>query len=127
MSELSYVVQVLSLFQKMDNESELFWRVDGDDVRFFVNCSDCFFWGAADAEDITPETLPELEQAIEDAQNLDDPQAWWIPVLYAARRRKMRPQGALYEEKYLPPRCWPLFDACGPIREVGFPNPVAHP
>lgn len=41
--------------------------------------------------------------------------------LFAARVRGMRPQGAAYT--FYPPETWPLFDACGPEREIGFGNP----
>lgn len=41
--------------------------------------------------------------------------------LFACRSRKMRPQGACYPDDH--PELWPLFDACGPEREVGMGNP----
>jgi hypothetical protein len=44
-------------------------------------------------------------------------------TLYACRRKHMRPQGASYpSDKEL----WPLFDACGPEREISLGNPC-HP
>ncbi|UDL15984.1 hypothetical protein QEH42_gp234 [Microbacterium phage Pumpernickel] len=44
-----------------------------------------------------------------------------LPLLFAAKSRKMRPQGAYY--KSIPENIWHLFDACGPEREVGMGNP----
>jgi len=43
-------------------------------------------------------------------------------LLYCARKRKMRPQGAMYE--YLNKENWPLFDECGPVREKSLSNPL---
>lgn len=45
--------------------------------------------------------------------------------LFAARMRKMRPQGASYS--LYPPSIWPLFDACGSVRETGLGNPQPQP
>lgn len=44
-----------------------------------------------------------------------------ISLLFSARSRGMRPQGAYY--KLFPRDTWELFDACGPEREVGVGNP----
>ncbi len=102
-----------------------------------LDCSDIFFWGSADSEEVTTETWPLLEQTVADVKVLYDrwkpqrggedhggdafrlagPLCW----LYAARVRKQRPQGASYS--YFPRDLWPLFDACGPDRATGLGNP----
>lgn len=41
--------------------------------------------------------------------------------LYSCRIEGMRPQGAVY--RHNKKELWPLFDACGPEREVGLGNP----
>ena len=41
--------------------------------------------------------------------------------LYCARKRSMRPQGALYS--CIPEEHWDLFNKCGPEREVHAGNP----
>lgn len=46
-------------------------------------------------------------------------------LLWCARQRATRPQGAYY--KHLDPRLHHLFDAVGPEREVGLGNPDPHP
>jgi hypothetical protein len=56
-----------------------------------VLCNDFFFWARSDAVDVTEETLPELEKAILDSDNI------YGPLLYCARQREMRPQGAYYK------------------------------
>jgi len=82
----------------------------------YIDCSDLFFWGMAEGEDIE---LEAFNQAVDDCNGN-------LPVgslLYCARQREMRPQGAYYS--YFPEELWELFDACGPEREVGFGNPYA--
>lgn len=83
----------------------------------FINCNDFFAWGCADGEDINEETLPELQKAVEDCKGDMETGA----LLYCARRRKIRPQGACYS--MIPEELWPLFHDCGPERETGFGNP----
>ena len=104
-----FVMCLLALTAKHDVNDELMWT---EDLEFAVNCSDAFWWGTADVEAVTPETLPELEKALEDGGCEDG------MLLYCARRRKMRPQGAMY--KYIKkPELFNVF----PEREVGIGNP----
>lgn len=91
----------------------------------FINCNDQFCWGCADAEPLTEENFPLLEQAFKDcmeATGSNDVTSDAF-VLFVARLRKTRPQGAMYH--YLEKELWPLFDAAGPEREVGLGNPFA--
>lgn len=90
-------------------------------IKPAINCNDVFFWGSADAEDLSPETLGDLDAAIADCHGDEESGA----LLYCARRRGMRPQGAMY--KYIPKNLWAFFDACGPYRETDFFNPMEHP
>lgn len=122
MDTLEFVRRVLDLF--WENKDSLHWRVDGEyaPVSFFVMCNDFFDWACADVEAITPDNLPVLEQALKDCKALDNEE--WGAELFCARVREMRPQGAFY--KSIPEELWPLFDACGPVRQTGFGNPVAH-
>ena len=121
--EAAFLWRVLEQFA-FDYCDELFWRVDDGHLSIHVTCSDQFFWGAADCEPITPESLPELIQARRDAEAAAGDAGYDWPLLYCARRRGMRPQGAVY--KHLEPALHPLFDACGPERETGYGNPVAR-
>lgn len=131
---LRYVEKVLHLILDHDLYS-IYWRrvkndLGGWDFLADVNCNDFFFWGTSDAEDLPEEKIPELEQAIKDCEdvvlevisgrelNADD----FGPLLYCARQRRMRPQGAAYSQ-VLPEQVHYLFDACGPAREVDFVNP----
>lgn len=90
----------------------------GSDGNVYVDCSDAFFWGCADGEDISDETLEEFNQAVDDCGNLINGE-----LLYCSRKRKERPQGAMYT--YIPKRLWHLFDLCGPEKKTGLGNPCA--
>ena len=116
-------IKVLAVVARHDLTDSIGWRCDGEyaPITIWVNCNDTFAWGCADCEDLTIENLPAFEQAIKDCGAID-------PVcgsltgcdLFVARIRKQRPQGAAYpKDKAL----WPLFDECGPEREVKLGNP----
>ena len=98
----------------------LFWKVgsDGDSrpVSLFAICSDTFAWATADAEEIMPADLPLLEKCAADLGYLN---SGWLPYLYAARKRGMRPMRAFYRDMGDDSRAdlRPLFDACGPERD----------
>ena len=106
------IKEILIIFAKYDWCEGLYWDMD---LNFYVSCNDLFAWGCADAEDVTIKDLPLLKQSFEDDK-------YYGIELYCARKRKMRPQGAFY--KSFEKESWPLFDACGPEREVGFGNPL---
>ena len=86
------------------------------DPYLTVNCSDTFVWGCSDFEDITFEELPDLIECYKLSPK-------WGGELWVARKRKMRPQGASYDECY-PRSEWHLFDACGPARKAQLCDPV---
>ncbi len=114
----AFVLGVLDIIAKADAHRDLWWRTDGKyaPVRFFINCNDVFVWGSSDAEDVTQERLPILRQAYKDSKHNGG-------VLYCARVRQLRPQGAYYT--YIDKGEWPLFNAAGPERLVGPGNPYA--
>lgn len=122
LAQLDFTRRVLAVFAKADIHGDLFWRVEGSQIYFAANVSDVFAWGGADAEDITPERLPLLEQAYADLKAVGSEE--YMPDLYAARIRGMRPQGAAYPKTR---RAQALFDACGPEREIGLGNPKRPP
>src|SRR5205814_9658982 len=112
-----FIYRVVNAAQ--DAGLELMWSADEGVVHVAVNCNDTFFWGCADAEEITPENIATFEQAVADLLA----HGHLAGELFAARVRKQRPQGASYDECY-PRETWRLFDACGPIYETGLGNPV---
>lgn len=120
--------RVLSAFEGDGgaDKDELYWRVKPDGIHWFVNCNDLFWWGTADAEDLTAENVGVLEQAVADCRAAD-PVVGTLDAsrLFCCRVRRMRPQGAYYPklEKIL----WTLFDACGPERAVDYGNPKPRP
>lgn len=126
---LAFVRRVLAVYDGFDGPdgSELWWRTDGEyaPVTMFAMCNDLFFWGSADLEKITPENVVELERAVEDCKKVDEVVGVCEATsLFCCRVRGMRPQGAAYPKDK---KFWPLFDACGPEREVGLGNPKGHP
>lgn len=128
--EAGFLEEILRLAASDRIANDLMWSEEDGKLFCGVDCSDCFFWGSADAEPLTPETLPILRQALEECEAMDKEHTDWycyifVGDLFAARIRKMRPQGASYE--IYPPGLWPLFDACGPERETGLGNPHPRP
>lgn len=121
--KLEFITAVLSIVDAFDCD-EILWKVEQGNVGFFVNCSDLFFWALADCEEVRPEDLELFRQAYEDVGNIEKDAYAEAQALYCARKRGMRPQGAAYPKN---PDLWPLFDACGPVREVGIGNPRHRP
>lgn len=113
----AFINHVLRLVARHDIHNSLFWT---SDLKFCVNVNDVFWWGTGDAEEITPENINALEQAILDCEKACDIGEVYGGWLFAARNRKLRPQGASYPEER---ELWPLFDACGPERTTGHGNP----
>lgn len=116
------LANILPLFGRHNVRGYLGWSVNQDGERVYrVACSDVFYWGCADAEPIEPADIPALQQAFVDCgEHYKD-----APLLFCARKRRMRPQGALY--RHLPEPLWDLFDKAGPARDTGFGNPKSQP
>lgn len=126
MTDPIFVDGLLKLLAEYDARDSLWWSVaPSGEIRFSVLVSDDFWWGTADLEQITPENLADLRSACRDAAAAIQHGGIHGDTLFAARIRTMRPQGAVYER--LPRELWPLFDACGPEREVDVCNPKAQP
>ena len=131
--DMAFIRRLLELGEKYDLQGDIFWRCGkvygggnyDDPATFFINCSDTFWWGTADGEDVTPENIDALEKALADCKTAH-PTLGHIygTELFACRIRGLRPQGAAYPKE---PELWPLFDACGPERAVEFGNPKKHP
>jgi hypothetical protein len=120
-----FTLRVLTFIRRKDLHCVFYWKTNGEaaPLTFFLNCNDLIAWGAADCEDITPDNIERFEKAIGECEAIDSDDGAIIGCdLFVCRERKMRPQGAVYPEDR---RFWPLFDACGPEREVGLGNPFA--
>ena len=97
-----------------------------EDLDFFVMCNDWFFWGCADCEIVqSQQDVDDLRICFEDVMQVDPGQVYLALSLFAARKRKLRPQGAMYER--LHPSMYGLFDAAGEVREINTLNPVKQP
>lgn len=125
---LRFIRDVIVLTAANDAADELWWREDNGKLEVAVNCNDLFGWATADCEEITPQTLPVLRRAFEDARATHKYGHIYGTSLYAARVRGMRPQNACYPDDM--PELWPLYDDAGPAREpdtLAFGNPHQHP
>lgn len=123
-TQWSHVREVLRAFAEADCRGELFWAVQGDDVKLFADCSDWFYWATSDLEEITGADLALLQRCLADLRAIDATE--WLAELFAARKRGMRPQRPVYTQSPnhdRPPPIQPgtpifdLFMACGPERD----------
>ena len=122
MSEGPWVLELLRLFGDGDACDELRWRDDGAGLVFRVDCSDTFYWGTADCEQVTELDLPQLRRARRDARGYPGKEYLW-PALWCARNRGLRPMTAFYRQVLdgppdsgVPGTLAALFDAAGPAR-----------
>lgn len=99
--ELLYKVSKTVHYDACDS---ILWRFDKKKnvLKIFAECSDFFEWGSADAEDITEQNVHILEESIADIAKVMEnslQKHHFGLLLFCARVRKTRPQGAYY--KYL--------------------------
>lgn len=135
----AFLLRVMRVFDGFDGPStdSIWWRTDEEYAPFtiFVNCNDVFMWGCADCEPLTPANIGEMERAVADCIAATRGKSYWgergtsvfAPMLFCARVRGMRPQGAAYPEGGDHAGVRALFDACGPERDVGVGNPQRPP
>ena len=97
---------------------DFYWTSENNEIHVYVLCNDLFYWACGDTEEITPENLETLKQAIQDCEAAGH--GYWGPLLFACRARKMRPQGAWYE--MIQPNVAALFDEAGPLRDPKEPG-----
>jgi len=121
--EPDLTLRILTAVARIGQHDTIWWRVDGGyaPITFFAMCNDLFEWGTADLEPITAANVEQFERAIEDVMAASDGDGTYAAALYACRMRQQRPQGAAYPTDT---RLWPLFDACGPERELDRANPL---
>lgn len=111
-----FALEVLGLLAEHQDYDSVWWRCDGQfaPVTFFVNCNDFFHYACADTETITPDNLPRLRAAFDDAKATGDHGEIYGPLLFAARERGLRPVMPLLSSGTAALQA--LFDACGPER-----------
>lgn len=119
--------KVLEFFDSHHIHDSLFWSCEDNKIKWWVICNDVFLWGCSDGEDITEENFSGLEKAYQDCRDIIPEGEFlfsgdWL-MLWVARCRKERPQGAAYPDDE---RLWVLFDAAGPFRETGLGNPYKN-
>jgi len=103
---------ILGVFERADDYGSLMWRVDmsadGRDVKLFAICNDLFHWATADCEEIAACDVPLLESCLADLRATKED--WYFAELFAARKRRLRPQEPCY--KNMNAATAALFDAC---------------
>jgi len=124
MDSSDFNLKVLAFFARYDIHDDLWWKVEGDNVEWIVNCNDEFAWGGADCEELTARNFPVLERTMKDVLAIYEYGEEAAVELFVARIRRMRPQNASYV--LYPKALWPLFDACGPERPKDFGNPYTR-
>ena len=70
-SQERFILDVLKIMADHELQDSLWWTVKDDTVKFMVNCNDLFYWATADAEEVTPENLQALWQAIMDCKAVE--------------------------------------------------------
>ncbi len=89
--------------------------VDYSPITFFINCNDLFFWACSDCEEIESDAeVADIRLAYDDCSKLHEYGNIYAPLLWVARKRKMRPQDPYYTE--FPKELHGLFNDCGPER-----------
>lgn len=114
----SLTVRVLTAVAEADVHDAIWWQTTDAGpgrIEFFVNCTELFNLGTVDLVPITGDTVKAFEDALEECSRATGGDATYGPLLFAARVRGERPQGSSYPSDQ---RLWPLFDACGPEREL---------
>jgi hypothetical protein len=121
------VFDILKLLDENDaSMGFVWWRTDGEyaPCTFMVNCNDEFAFASADCESITKDNFATLRLSFIDCEELYKHGKCWGPMLFCARVKQQRPQGSTYDS--IPLELWPLFDACGPVREINGSNPYGQ-
>lgn len=120
MNNPDFLIDLLEFLYQEDLQDMVWWSVIDRKPRFMITCSDIFFWGSADGEDITEENFDILKQSIKEVKEIDEYEVYQGCYLFVARVRRERPQGAAYPDNK---DLWKLFDTCGPEKPTGLGNP----
>lgn len=141
---LSWIEQLLTIFWDGEDTDSLMWRPANGGVfvrqeglppagpiSFSAMCSDTFYWGCADAEDIElPGDLESLRLAVADCkavENFDGAREEHVFVdwvtLWCCRKRGMRPMNAWLKKHANHSTELALFEAAGPPRDSEFGAP----
>jgi len=105
--------EVLALFELAEDYESLMWRVEmrpgwERETKLFALCNDLFYWATADCEEITVADIPLLRRTLADLARVDA--TYHLAWLFAARKRKLRPQKPCY--KGLEKAVAEMFDEC---------------
>ncbi len=125
LERLHFMNMVLEQFWRYDIQDMLFYRMNPNNrIGFYVICNDVFHWASADLEEITEQNVEELRLAIAESLGHSGNASDGV-ILFCARMRKLRPQGAYY--KHISSGVWPLLNEVGPERQINMANPKVQP
>lgn len=125
-----HILAIAEIFDGRDCKSDeiSFWK-NGENIEFFINCNDYFYWACADSEAIEIGDVPLLKQSIADVEAIYkdtiDKAVYGVSegkMLFVCRKRKERPQGCCYPSNEA---LWPLWNDAGPEKPIGMGNPYA--
>jgi hypothetical protein len=109
---------IRQIILQFDANDDICWNEDKNgNIYAFVKCNDFFWWGTSDGEQINYDDILSVIRAYKDV----GAETTFGGLLWCARKRKMRPQGAFY--KHISKEIRPLFDGCGPERSIDLFNP----
>lgn len=114
--------QILCIFGDDGLCESLQWDAYDGEIVFNINCNDFFGWAVADSEIIKPEDIVLLRQTKEDCLLLDRDGDCYFHMVFCCRKRKMRPQRAVY--MHYPAYIQELFNEAGPERDLDPFNPI---
>ena len=111
------VEKLLRWFADTETRESLYWNFKADKLEFYILCNDMFWWGTADAEDVTAADVPELQRAYDDLDKFATDFTLYAPELWVARKRGMRPQTPWWDRERFPESVKQLFLDAGPPRD----------
>lgn len=114
---LAFFMRVMKIFDDIDGKDALWWNTSSPyaPLQFSVMCSDTFDWATDDSEDLTPDNIGLLEQAIADVKPLGYDMGegvHWGLMLFCARARGRRPM----PQMRIPENLQVFFNEAGPPR-----------
>jgi len=121
MKTFDEVYKLMQTFGRLDIDDITWYAKKDGEIEVFVGCNDVFAWGCADMETIEPGDIDLVGDIVSQLESIDTGLSSYWAILYISRKRKLRPQGIIYEG--LPKQMIALLNDCGPEREIDICNP----
>jgi len=113
------LMQIMEVYEEFCDDLATVIR-RGDELHFYLNMNDAFYWASGDCEEIEVEDLPLLAKCGMDCRKLGGDSEYYTENLYACRKRGMRMQTPVMNRLPLPLRkliCseFPVREHMGPV------------